>query len=314
MKAQFFDLKVSLNGHADEARLTLLVEGISPDRHLKDLADTYNNLLAALKGLKSNIQLAGLTDLYDEVKARMLDMLPPYAKALLDPEAFKRLMRLADPSRFMTELDARFDALKNKLLPIRPEDISAELDETYDTVLGLVEGLDLEDSFNRIKDDLNRIKGVVNAIRVDFLAADIDAAVSNVRAMVDALDPADLLSGLDDAHQSLEAVVDETKPSALLSGLGETIDQVKDILDAVDPRVTLEPPLLAAWQAVLDLLGEVDFTIILSPLVEKLDELEDEFISSLERTERAFDNMLGAAKGALGGSGGGASAGVGGGL
>jgi hypothetical protein len=42
---------------------------------------------------------------------------------------------------------------------------------------------------------------------------------------------------------------------------------------------------------------------VLSPLVDKLDELEASFEVSLQRTEDAFDQMLGSARTALSGGG-----------
>jgi hypothetical protein len=57
-------------------------------------------------------------------------------------------------------------------------------------------------------------------------------------------------------------------------------------------------------------LGEVDFTLVLSPLADKLDEIEVSFEAALRQVEEAFDAMLGAARSALAG-GGGASVSVG---
>jgi hypothetical protein len=51
--------------------------------------------------------------------------------------------------------------------------------------------------------------------------------------------------------------------------------------------------------------------VVLTPLIDKLDELQVEFELSLGRTEEAFDDMLRAARNALSGS---ASASVSGGV
>lgn len=308
MKGQFFDLKLAAQAQVDGNRLSLVLL-LDPEVQFGEIARAYTDLLAALTALKQHVELPNLSALYTELKDRMLGMLPPYARELLDPETFKRVMRLADPTRFLTELDQRFEALKNKLIPIRPQEITAELDATYDAVLALVDQLDITASLNQVKDILDNIKAIITGVRVDFLSADIDRALNDVRALARALDPASLLVDLDALHHEVELVVQSTLPSELLSGLQPTLDEVKGIVTAVNPHTVLGPPLNAAWSSVEDLLNEIDFTVVLKPIVDKLDELELSFKASLQKTEDAFDKMLNAGKTALSG-GGSASVGV----
>ena len=310
LKGQYFDLKLAVEAGGVEARVAL-VAYLDPQRQLGDIISTYTALITALEGLKQNVQMPDLADLYTEMRDRLLGMLPPYARELMDPETFKRVMRLADPTRFLQALDERFEALKTRLLPISPQDIAAELDATYETVLGLVDDLDIADSLNQVKDTINRLKDIVASVRVDFLAGDIDNAVSDLRALVEALDPSRMFGELDAIHHEVELVVQDTLPSQVLAGLQATLNQVQTLVSSVNPRTVLGPPLDAAWVAVQGVLDGVDFTIVLSPLVDKLDEFEVAFEAELRRTETAFDRMLQAARGALSGSAGaGATAGV----
>jgi hypothetical protein len=66
-----------------------------------------------------------------------------------------------------------------------------------------------------------------------------------------------------------------------------------------------------SFNALINNLEEIDVTVVLTPLIDKLDELQGEFELSLGRTEDAFDDMLRAARNALSGS---ASASVSGGV
>jgi hypothetical protein len=309
MKGQFFDLKQAAQLQVDGSRLSLVLL-LDPEVQFGEIAGAYTDLIAALTALKQHVELPNLSALYTELQGRMLAMLPPYARELLDPETFKRVMRLADPTRFLKELDERFEALKNKLVPIRPQEIAAELDATYDSVLALVDQLDITASLNQVKDILNSIKGIITGVRVDFLAADIDRSLNDVRAIAGALDPARLLADLDGLHHEVELVVKSTLPSVLLSGLQPTLDEVKGIVTSVNPHTVLGPPLTAAWSSVEGLLNEIDFTVVLKPIVDKLDELELSFKASLQKTEDAFDKMLDAGKTALGGGGASVSVGV----
>jgi hypothetical protein len=298
LKGAYTDLKHAAEG--DPLRASL-VELVDPARYLGEIVPVYTELLAALEALKQNVELPDLHALYDELKQRLLDLLPPYAREALDPEAFKRLMRLADPTRFVQELDERFETLKNKLIPIRPQEIAAELDADYQAVLGLVEHLDPTESLNEVKATLERLKEIVASVRIDFIADDVDAAVRDVRAVVEALDPARFAAELDGLHADVEAAVASTKPSALLADLATTLNGIKTLLTSINPRTTLGPPLHQAWQAIEDVLEQVDFHVVLKPLVDKLDELERAFEAALQKTEDAFDGMLRAGDAALGG-------------
>ena len=301
LKGQYFDLNLAVEAQGSKAKVAL-VGFLDPDQQIGDIVTTYTDLVSTLEGLKQNVQLLALDSLYTELRERLLAMLPPYARELLDPETFQRVMRLADPTRFLEQLDERFEALIDKLLPIRPQDLAAELDATYETVLALVDNLDIEDSFNQVQEIFSQIQTIVDSIRIDFVAADIETALTDFRSLVDALNPATLFVDLDALHQQVGLVVESTLPSQVLAGLQDLLDQVIGLLDNVDPRLVLLPPLNAAWDSVQGVLDEIDFTIILSPLVDKLSDLELEFEASLRRTETAFDQMLGAARGALGGS------------
>lgn len=308
LKGEYFDLRLAVQGTGDQDLMGLVVEA-DPVLFLEDTVNIYNNLITALENLKTNVDVRGLSEVYNELQTRLMDMLPPFARELLNEESFKRIMRLANPARFLEELDERFETLKAKVIPVRPEDISAELDETYNSVLALIDGLDLDDAINEVKDTVNQIKGIVDRIRIDFLATDIDNAVADVRAMISALDPSRVVDQLDVVHADVGELLNETKPSELLDSIQIIFDDIKGLVDKVNPKAVLGEPIDRAWAALEDKLGEIDFTVILQPIVDKLDELETEFFDGLQRTEKAFDHMLGAASSAVGG-GGSASAGV----
>ncbi|MBV9774796.1 MAG: hypothetical protein JO040_12655 [Gemmatimonadetes bacterium] len=303
LKGAHFDLRASVQAGGEEHRL-VLAGYLDPEEQLGEIVRAHNDLVAALRAIRGRLDLSGLVEVYGELRDRLLGMLPPYARALLDEENFKRVMRLADPTRFLQELDQRFDALKNRLIPIRPQDIAAELDAVYDEVLALVDQLDVTESLNRLKELIERVKGIAQGIRIDFVAADIDAAVGDVKAVVGGLDPANLFVELDAIHHEVELVVASTRPSVMLAALGEPLDRVKGLVERLDPRTTLGPPLDAAWESVQTALDGVDFTVVLAPVVDKLDELEAEFVAGLKRTESAFDAMLAAGQSKLAGAGG----------
>lgn len=309
LKGNYFDLKNAVAAGGEPARVAL-IEFLDPQRQLGEFVETYEALLGALEGLKQNLALPDLEPLYNEMLERALSMLPPYARALLDPEEFKRVMRLADPTRFVEELDVRFQTLKNKLIPIRPQDIAAELDETYDTILALVDEVDVTENLQQVASMLEQVRDVATGIRVDFLAADIDEALADIRSIAEALDIRRLFGELDELHRAVEEVVAQTRPSIVLAGLQTTFEAATSLVAAVDPRETLVPPLDEAWEAVEGVLGEVDFRIILQPVLDKLDELKVALEDALRETETAFDGMLSAAANAMRGSGSGASAGV----
>ncbi len=306
LKGRHYDLTIGVQAGGVEARVAL-VAILDPQRQLGEFITVHDEILAALRGLRANLRLPDLEPLYAELRERLLGMLPPYARELLDPEAFRRLMRLADPTRFLEELDARYQAILERLVPIRPQDLAAELDETYDAVLNLVESVDISAPLATIAGTLESLRDTVAGIRVDFLAADIDRLFGDLRAVAEALDIRGVLGELDTLHAEVVAVVASTRPSELLAELRTSVEQVQAIVASLNPATVLGEPLTEAWSAVDEALGEVDFTVLLQPLVDVLGDLEIEFVGSLRETEDAFDGMLKAARGALRGGGVGAS-------
>ncbi len=308
LKGKFFDLTGAVQAQAGaanfSAHVNLTAELTDPEKYLGDLVQAYNDVVAILRGLRDNVELPSLAALYDEFKPRLLAMLPPYARGVLDPEHFRRLMKMADPSSFVTALDTRFEAIKQKLIPVRPEEIAAQLDTVYETLLHKVEAFDLTASLNRLKDVVQRVKGVLGNIRVDFLARDIDQAIGDFKAIIAALDPSRFFGDLDAIHHDLEQVVEDTTPSKLLGGLDQALTGIRNLVNSIDPRVMLGKPIDDAFKAVEGLLKAVDFRVVLKPILDKLDELKANFELNLGKTEDAFDGMLSAARSALGGGGG----------
>ena len=310
LKALHFDLNASVQAGGNAIKIGM-VANIDPQRELAGFITTYQQLVAALEAAKENIALPDLDDMYNQLRDQLLAMLPPYGRALLDVETFKRVMRLADPTRFLTELDARFDTIKDKLIPLRPADLGAELDATWQVVLDKVQNLDLSEPLQRVKDTLDRVKGVVTGVRVDFIAADLDRALADLKAVVNAISPSALFADLDGLHAELVTVVGETKPSVLLAGLDGPLAQIRAILDNLDPGDKLGPPLEAAWKEITEILAAVDFAEVLAPLLIALDGLEVEFTDGLRRVETSFDGMLSAGRSALGSGSASASVSVG---
>jgi hypothetical protein len=124
-----------------------------------------------------------------------------------------------------------------------------------------------------------------------------------------AFDVARLFPALDSLHSEITAIVDATLPSAMLADLDSTSAAIRTLVDDMDPRTVLGEPLDQSWQSVQGLLDDIDFNVVLLPLLEKIDELQADFTLALETTENAFDAMLGAGRRALGSGSGGVSVG-----
>lgn len=280
-----------------------LVAVLDPGRQVGALLAAYRDQISVLERVRDGLVFPDLTGIYDELRERLIGMLPPYARSLMTPEIFKRTMQLADPTRFLTELDARFDALKAKLLPISPDDIAAGLDGTWAALTGLLDGLDLRTALREFAETIERITGLLDGVSLDEVADAIDTALDDVRAVVGALDPARFLTGLDTLHDEVTAAVTATRPSTVLAGLQGVLDDLNRIVARLDLRASLGEPLDEAWDGVVDVVAQLDVGPLLDPLVNKLGELEAGLGGALDRVEAAFDDLLRAASAALSGSG-----------
>jgi hypothetical protein len=314
MGVRHLELTAAVNAGGVRARADL-VASLDPGRQLGALLAAYQQQVAVLEAVRDGLAWPDLTGVYAQLRERLLGMLPPYARELLAPETFKRLMRLADPTRFVADLDIRFDALKQKLLPVSPGDIAAGLDETWAALIGLLDGLDVRESLARVAGIVDRITGVLDGVSLDEVAGAVDGALDDVRAVVAALDPARFVADLDALHGDVAAAVAVTRPSTVLAGLQGALDDVGRIVSRLDLRTALGEPLDEAWAQVTGLVGQLDVGPLLDPLVGKLAELEAGLSGALDRVEAAFDDLLRAAQAVLAGSGGtGGSIGVSGGV
>jgi len=313
LRASHAELRVAAEGAGGALRADLVLL-VDVEVELKGFVTAHDLLLAALRNLRRELRLDGVREAYEQLEQRLLDMLPPYGRALLDPAAFKRVMELASPMRFLEELDERFETVKQKLIPVTPQELAAELDAAHAEVLQQVANLGLDERLVQIKGMIEQLRAIVTGLRIDFVADEVDRALADVRAVVAGLDPAQLAPDLDGLHSDVLAVVDAGKPSLVLAGIAEPLDQVKEIVASVDPRTQLGPPLDAAWEAIDAKLGEVDLAAVLSPVGTRLDELQADFEVQLARAEKAFDDMLRAARGVLSSSGASAGGAIGGGL
>lgn len=293
LRAAYLDLRTAVGDDPDRMTTVSLLD---PDAFLTELAGANDRLLADLAAIRDAISLAPLRTVYDELRDRLLGLLPPYAKAVLDPDAFRRLMALADPTRFLTELDARFAALIARLLPITPEDIAAELDALHTEVVTLVDRLDLTGPVRALRDDAVKTRDAIAGIRVDVLAADVDRALADIKAVVAALDPALLLADLQPLYQALADAVAATKPSVLLAGLSEPLRDVQQAVAAVDVKAKIAKPLNDAWQDLESGLKGLDLTKVLGPVLDRLDGIEADLERALGRVEAALDDVLRAAE------------------
>lgn len=297
MKAKLFDVRGCVE---DDIRMQDLLEMIDIQSFLGEISITYTRLRATLVSIKESLDYSGLLELYDEVHQRLMGMLPAYARATLDPETFRRLMRRADPRRFLTELDGRFMNIKNRIIPLRPSDIADELEQNYQNVLTQINRLDPSESIDRLILQVTRLKQLVELIRIDFLAEDIDQVVDELRTVLNGFDVANLFPELDALHDEVVNIVVATQPSSLLTEAQGSIDEVKQLVDNLDPRTVLGEPLNNAWVAVEDSLDAIDFTVILAPLVLKIQAINVDFTVNLKATEDGFDAMLRSANQALG--------------
>jgi hypothetical protein len=280
-----------------------LAVALDPRRQLGELLDAHDDLVAALTIVRDGMRLPDLAGLYTELRDRFIGMLPPYARQLLDVDTFKRVMRLADPTRFLTELDQRFETIKQKLLPISPDELAAELDADWQALIAQLDGLDVRTILAEVKTIFTRIEGILDDISLDQVADGVDEAVAPVRAVVGALDPSRFLADLDALHADVAAVVAATKPSEVLAGLQAVLDRLTGIVAKVDLRTTLGPPLDQAWAAVTAQHALLDVGVLLSPLTNKLAELELGLEAGLDRIEGALDDLLRAAQQVMGGGG-----------
>ncbi|HSM75657.1 MAG TPA: hypothetical protein VK852_13515, partial [Desulfobacterales bacterium] len=211
-----------------------------------------------------------------------------------------------------TEIDRSFLAPLRVLLR-RVGDLAAPLAAFFDRITALVAALQARiddlllgpDALGGIRDALDTVMQRLRDFNLDFLSDSLEALFAELRGRIDALHPRHLKDDLDAAFDAMLARIDLdlVLPAGALQDLDDTYAGVLDRLRALDPEALLTETVQPLYEdTVLPLIATFDITPLLTAIIERLQNLDGELKSEMQRVNEAFRGLKRAVPGGSGGA------------
>ncbi|HEY9622006.1 MAG TPA: hypothetical protein V6C78_16745 [Crinalium sp.] len=149
-------------------------------------------------------------------------------------------------------------------------------------------------SLTGIKDALQQLVQKLQNFDLSFLSDSLKDTFAQIRSQLDALNPAHLKDALESAFDALLQTLDlnQILPAADVAALDADYAAVVDKLKALDPQKLVTDVLQPEFeQTILPLLQSLDFADLITALIERLHNLDDELKAGIAQLNDAFVSM-----------------------
>ncbi len=177
--------------------------------------------------------------------------------------------------------------------------VAAFLTPLQSTLSALQDKLDAlllgPDSLTGIRDAMQELIQRLRDFNLGFITDTVDELFATVRGKLEALGPAQLQAALDAAFEEMLATLDLSLaiPSESLAGIDAAYGDVVDKLRGLDPQKLVTEMVQPLYDSTVSpLVDAIDFTPLLTALVEKLGGLDDELRAEMQRVNTAYQELL----------------------
>jgi len=281
------------NGGPVNVSVGVSVDGLNPLRNPKlgQAIEDVQYCQGKLAAIADAQPPAELVARYDKVRAMLESLFPIWARDGVSAASIKRAFEVANPLNVKTEIDQVYAALKEKLRTFDPRVIQTHLQTSFDKVEGAVLALDPTKLLAEVQSVIDALIARLDVIDLRLITNELRGLVDEIMAVVRGIDPRPIIASLDGILNEVKAVVASLRPSELLAGLKAPFDKAKAIVMEFDPAALTEP-LQNIFKDIQALLADIDVGVVLKPIADKLKELRDALAEALDRTEKAFNEML----------------------
>ncbi|HEY6031068.1 MAG TPA: hypothetical protein VIU44_10910, partial [Gaiellaceae bacterium] len=158
------------------------------------------------------------------------------------------------------------------------------------------------DSLGGIKDTLEQLVQRLHAVDLGVVAQSLDALTAQVRGKLEALDPANLAAAVSAAFDEVLGALDlpQAIPVEDVQKLDDDYAAVVAKVKALDPKALVTDVVKPAYeQKVLPLLDAFDLTPLLQAIVDRLQALETDLGTQIDKVDAAFTQMRSAVPAAV---------------
>jgi len=160
----------------------------------------------------------------------------------------------------------------------------------------------LPESITRIGDAIIDAKDKITRINLNFLEDELQGVLDAVITQLDAVNPQTLIASLEAAYQEILDALGGLYPEAAIQSIDEIYqDVILAKINELHPDKTVAQPLDEAFDEILELKEAINIDKIFDALNKKMDTIGEELEEGLERSEKAFKELLAALPSASGG-------------
>jgi hypothetical protein len=284
----------TLGGPGRDARLATL-DSLAPTAAFGAVIGRYETIGGRLTAVADALDPAPLAERYQQARERIEELLPRAIRDDITAGGLRALIRLTDPTEWIARLDTIYTRLTGKLLALSPATLIEPVEDAYNALRATIQALDVGRLAAEVERILGRLAELVDGIDLAEVAAPLETSAARIRSVAGGLDPQPLIDALHERFEHVLALIDLIGLDELGAELQAAVDdvtaQIRDLLDIHQ----ITDPLREVFEAIQDLLGGLDAGVIITALDEKLTKLRDELEQALQRTGRAFSEMLAAA-------------------
>jgi hypothetical protein len=151
----------------------------------------------------------------------------------------------------------------------------------------------IPNNIGRIESALTDVKNKITNVNLNFLKDELQGVLDQTLTQLDGIKPSDILSSLETSYQDALKALRALYPEAAISSLDSIYqDIILKKITALHPDKTVAEPLDKAYQDVLELQEDLDVSKIFEALNGKLKTISQELDDGLERSGKAFNELL----------------------
>lgn len=236
---------------------------------------------------------ASLVTQYNTLKPRLGGLAPSWLKADMTVASVRQAFTQANPLNIGPELDQLYGVLKEQWRALDPRALQAQLDALFTALKTTVTSLDLTAFVTPIQAVLTQLRDKLGLLDLQLVGAELQQQFDQLAAVVAALDPSVVLGQLDALTAEVKTLLAGLKPETALQGITAPLQAAKAVVATFDPA-SFKAPLQAIFVSIDQVLAQIDVTVLVQPLIDRLKQIKAELTQALTRTETAFNAMLAA--------------------
>ncbi|CAB1073575.1 hypothetical protein JY97_13515 [Alkalispirochaeta odontotermitis] len=230
---------------------------------------------------------------YDEIKPKLESLVPEWVGETISADSVRRAFEAANPLHIEAEVNQLYETIKNQLRNFDPRILQENLTETFDRIQDAILGIDPVALTSEVQSLIDDITKRVDAIDLQIIEDELLGVVEEIQTIIAGLNPSPIIDQLQAEVDGVRNRLSELQPSEVLGDLSGPLGTADDIVAAFDPAGFKEP-LEETFDNIRSVIEHIDVSIVLQPIVDRLDQLRDELENGLNRTETAFNGMIAA--------------------